>query len=194
MVPHAVVPESTDSDLVRAARDGSEAAFAEIVSRYQGPLRAHCRRILDPAAAEDAVQQAFLKAFLSLGTAPGGDVLLRPWLYKIAQNCAIDMRRAGSPTEELELVHDTAGDNDHPAASYEGRERMRDIMRCLSALPTDQRRALVAREMEGRSYEEISAELGQTEGGVRQLIFRARSTMRRVAAPSSEVTAASFGA
>jgi hypothetical protein len=70
----------------------------------------------------------------------------------------------------------------HPAQQFEGAERLRDVMRGLRALPDDQRRALVARELEGRSYQEISDELGASHGGVRQLIFRARTTLRSTAA------------
>jgi RNA polymerase sigma factor (sigma-70 family) len=168
---------SPDSALVRRARLGSHAAFAQIVRRYESPLRAYCARLLGPSAAQDAVQQAFLQAFVALRDPHDErEVPLRPWLYRIAYNCAVDiLRRRDRDHEQLDPEMNGVP---QPQQVVERRETLRRLIGAMRALPEGQRRALVARELEGRSYQEISAELGASEGGVRQLIFRARSALR----------------
>jgi RNA polymerase sigma factor (sigma-70 family) len=163
--------------LVAAARWGSEAAFAQIVRRYERPLQSYCARRLDPALAKDAVQQTFLQALVALRR-PGieSELVLRPWLYRLAHRCAIDIaRRTSHEQAELDLPFDGVT---RPPQIFEQQERLHETIAAVRRLPSSQRRALVARELEGRSYQEISDELGHSQAGVRQLIFRARSALR----------------
>jgi RNA polymerase sigma factor (sigma-70 family) len=163
--------------LVKRARAGSDEAFAEIVRRYERPLQSYCARRLDTALAKDAVQQTFLRALRAMRRPDAErELILRPWLYRIAHRCAIDMQRQ-TRGEHLEL--DPSFDGvPQPPQIFEQQQRLRDTVAAVQKLPASQRRALVAREFEGRSYEEISAELGHSDAGVRQLIFRARSALR----------------
>ena len=174
--PHSLQHES-DERLVALTRAGSERAFAEITRRYQRPLRAYCSRLVGPERAQDAVQQALLQAFLSLRDRAPREIALRPWLYRIAHNCAVDLLRMGTwEYEQLDLESDGVP---QPPALFEQKEELRGLIAGMRQLPEAQRQALALRELEGRSYEEISARLGHTGSGVRQLIFRARSSLRK---------------
>src|SRR5437660_13246 len=76
----------SDDRLVSLTRAGSERAFAEIMRRYQRPLYVFCLQFLGAGRAEDAVQQAFLQAFVALRDGAHREIALRPWLYRIARN------------------------------------------------------------------------------------------------------------
>ncbi len=170
----------SDDRLVALARSGSEHAWAEITRRYERLLRAYCARFVGASRAEDAVQQTFLQAFLALRDGTRREIALRAWLYRIAHNCAIDVLRKNSPDhEQLDLEYDGVA---QPPILFEQREEVRQLVARMRDLPDAQRQALALRELEGRSYEEISAQLGHSGSGVRQLIFRARTTLRNSAA------------
>jgi RNA polymerase sigma factor (sigma-70 family) len=167
----------SDERLVALTRAGSERAFAEVTRRYQSALRAYCSRLVGPERAQDAVQQALLQAFLSLRDRAPREIVLRPWLYRIAHNCSIDLIRIGSwDHEQLDLESDGVP---QPPALLEQKEELRGLIAGMRRLPDAQRQALTLRELEGCSYAEISARLGHTGSGVRQLIFRARTALRK---------------
>jgi sigma-70-like protein len=107
------------------------------------------------------------------------ELQLGPWLHRIAHNTAIDsLRRMDSHWEEL----DDRMDGVEPThAAAERRARFHSVMSNMGELPERQRRALVLRELEGRSYDEIATTLGVTGDGVRQLLNRARNSMRAAA-------------
>jgi RNA polymerase sigma factor (sigma-70 family) len=168
----------SDSRLVDLVRAGNDRAFEAIVLRYHRPLLRHCRRLLPAGRAEDAVQQALLRALEAM-RADERELQLGPWLHRIAHNTAIDsLRRMDSHWEEL----DERMDGVEPThAAVERRARFQSVMTNMGELPERQRRALVLRELEGRSYDEIAVTLGVTGDGVRQLLNRARNTMRAAA-------------
>jgi RNA polymerase sigma factor (sigma-70 family) len=166
----------SDDRLVAAAREGHEQAYDEILRRYRSPLQSYCTQLLGPSRAEDAVQQALLQALIALRSGQSRSIALRPWLYRIAHNCAIDLlRKNGWNYEELDLEYDGVA---QPPQLVEQKERLGELVASLLTLPYKQRRALTLRELEGRSYGEIAHELGRTTASVRQLIFRARTTAR----------------
>jgi RNA polymerase sigma factor (sigma-70 family) len=171
---------ASDDGLVALTRAGSERAFAEIMRRYQRPLQFYCMHLVGAPRAEDAVQQAFMQAFISLRDGARREIALRPWLYRIARNCAIDLLRK-QPFDHDELDPEFDGMPQTPGV-FEQKEELARIVAAIQALPEGQRRALTLRELEGRSYGEISAELGHTDSGVRQLIFRARTALRNLGA------------
>jgi RNA polymerase sigma factor (sigma-70 family) len=171
---------ASDECLVALTRGGSERAFAEIMRRYQRPLQFYCVHLVGAPRAEDAVQQAFMQAFVSLRDGERREISLRPWLYRIARNCAIDLLRK-QPFDHDQLDPDFDG-MPQPPGVFEQKEELARIVAAIQALPERQRRALTLRELEGRSYGEISAELGHTDSGVRQLIFRARTALRNLGA------------
>ena len=170
----------SDDRLVALARSGSERAWDEIMRRYGRQLRSYCSRFVGAGRAEDAVQQTFLQAFLALRDGSEREIALRAWLYRIAHNCAIDVLRKSAPEyEQLDLESDGVA---QPPTLFEQREEIRRLVARMRDLPDAQRQALALRELEGRSYEEISAQLGHSGSGVRQLIFRARTALRNGAA------------
>jgi RNA polymerase sigma factor (sigma-70 family) len=165
----------SDARLVDLVRAGNDRAFDAIVLRYHRPLLRHCRRLLPAARAEDAVQTSFLRALEAI-RANQRELQLSAWLHRIAHNTAIDaLRRLDSDWEELG-EHIDGVEPTHAAA--ERRARFHSVVAGMGALPERQRRALVLRELEGRSYEEIATTLGVTGAGVRQLLNRARNAMR----------------
>ena len=163
-----------DRRLVKLVREGYEAAFDEIVRRYRKPLDRFAAAIVG-GRSEDVTQDAFSKALLALrGTS--AEIELRPWLYRIVRNTALnDLRDGPPPAEELS---ETIPGGRSAAAEAERREEIAELMERLRALPEPQRAALVMRELEGLSHEEIAAALGVSGGAARQAIYRARLALR----------------
>ncbi len=163
-----------DRRLVRLVREGYETAFEEIVRRYRRPLDRFAAAIVG-GRSEDVTQDAFSKALLALRGSEK-EIELRPWLYRIVRNTALNELRSRPPaTEEL----DEAIPGGHSAAvEAERRGEMAELMRRLRSLPEPQRAAIVMRELEGLSHEEIAAALGVSGGAARQAIHRARTALR----------------
>lgn len=171
--------QPADAFLLRAAREGDPRAYEAIVARYREPLRRSCARIT-PDRAEDAVQQALLSAWLALQR--GADVReLRPWLYSIARNAAIDQAR-GIRSEHVELGPEVPGGED-PAHAEARRREVGEVLEAVAALPERQRRALVDTALHGRATEAVAVDLGLSGGALRQLVHRARTSVR-AAVPS----------
>jgi RNA polymerase sigma factor (sigma-70 family) len=163
-----------DRRLVKLVREGYETAFEEIVRRYRKPLDRFAAAIVG-GRSEDVTQDAFSKALLALrGTT--AEIELKPWLYRIVRNTALNEIRDSPPaTEEL----GEAIPGGHSAAiEAERREEIGELMERLRALPEPQRAAIVMRELEGLSHEEIAAALGVSGGAARQAIYRARLSLR----------------
>ena len=167
-----------DKRLVALAREGHDPAFAVIVDRYGAQLERYCARLLGPARAEDAVQQAFVNAHAAM-RASDAELALKPWLYRIAHNAALNVLRAAKD-ESVALDEDRPGAT-QTADVVELREQLRETLASIQALPAAQRDALLLREVEGRSHEEIAAALGVTAGGARQHLHRARVSLRAAA-------------
>jgi RNA polymerase sigma factor (sigma-70 family) len=172
-VPHDA---PTDERLALLARAGSVRAFELIVVRHGRELRRYCARFTSDSEADDLVQETFIRAH---GALTGGARVrnLRSWLYRIAHNLALNlMREPGRRRSET-----GPGVPQHaPSAQAlsERRDRLRAIVAGVTRLPPRQREALVLHELEGRSYDEIAARLQVTRGAVRQLLSRARATLR----------------
>src|SRR5919107_123446 len=143
-----------DRRLVDLVREGYEGAFEEIVRRYRRPLDRFAAAIVG-GRSEDVTQDAFSKALLALRGSEA-EIELRPWLYRIVRNTALnDLRDRAPRTEQLA---ETIPGSRSAAAEAEARE--------------------VMRELEGLSHEEIAAALGVSGGAARQAIFRARASLR----------------
>src|SRR3954468_24675180 len=181
----------SDDRLVVLARAGHERAFEAMVERYRGPLLRAARRYLPEARAEDALQQAYISAWSALQR--GDDVRdLRAWLYRIVHNTALNqLRVAGYDYAELE---DSLRGTDAPQEEMERRAIVRQTLTGLAALPDRQREALLQIAVEGRSQEEVARELGVSEGAVRQLVHRARLTLRAAATAVTPLPVATWAA
>jgi RNA polymerase sigma factor (sigma-70 family) len=163
-----------DRRLVTLVREGYENAFEEIVRRYGRPLTRYATAIVG-GRAEDVTQDAFSKALLALRR-DGAEIELRPWLFRIVRNTALNDLRDSPPSPEV-LAEAIAGGR-NPAEELERCEELTDLMQRLQSLPEPQRAAIVMREMEGLSHEEIAAALGVSGGAARQTIHRARRALR----------------
>jgi RNA polymerase sigma factor (sigma-70 family) len=164
----------SDHRLVTLVRDGYETAFEEIVRRYGRPLTRYAAAIVG-GRSEDVTQDAFSKALLALRHNET-EIELRPWLFRIVRNTALNDLRDRPPSAEV-LVEALAGGR-NPVEELEQREELVDLIARLQALPEPQRAAIVMRELEGLSHDEIAAALGTTGGGARQAIHRARTALR----------------
>ena len=155
-------------------REGYELAFEEIVRRYRKPLGRYAAAIVG-SRSEDVTQDAFSKALLALRR-DDCEIDLRPWLYRIVRNTALnDLRDRPAAAEELA---ETIAAGRSPGEVAEQREELTDLMRRLRALPQPQRAAIVMRELEGLSHDEIATALGLSGGAARQAIYRARQALR----------------
>jgi RNA polymerase sigma factor (sigma-70 family) len=172
-----VLRTQPDERLVAMARDGGRPAFDEIVRRHRSALSAFAGSLAPASRAEDVVQESLLKAFIALqqGAEPE---LLRAWLFRIVRNTAIDEQRGTRLHEELDENYDGV---EQPPQAVERRAELAALMLAIQDLPTAQRQAIVQRELEGRGHEEIGRALDLSPGSVRQLIYRARHTLREAA-------------
>jgi RNA polymerase sigma factor (sigma-70 family) len=166
-----------DERLVTLVREGHDRAFEEIVRRFRSPLVGFARGFVGPDRAEDVVQGALLRAYDAL-LAGDSRIVLRPWLYRIVRNGAISELRATRAEDHLDESIDGVL---QPPDVVEDRERFRSIVERVKDLPAAQREALVRTELAGAGHEDIAASLGTTPGGVRQLVFRARTALRDAA-------------
>ena len=163
-----------DSRLVSLARGGYREAFEEIARRYGANLTSFAGSIVPAHRAEDVVQEALIKAYRALPRS-NADLNLRAWLYTIVRNTALNDLRDERVHEHLDENWDGVP---QPAEVAARRAELAVLFQRIKGLPPQQREALVRRELEGRSHEEIAAAIGGSPGAVRALIFRARSALR----------------
>ena len=177
-------PKPTDADLVAAALDGRGEAFGDLFTRYGGRLHNGLAKALgSPEEAADVTQEAFLKAFRKLGTFRGASGFYT-WLYRIALNTAASRRRsAARKPMRFGLSREPTDAAGGPPDAAERTERNALVRAALGSLPEDYRTAMVLREIEGFSYEQISAVLGVPVGTVRSRLHRGRSELRERLAP-----------
>ena len=162
-----------DEVLVGAARAGDDAAFSELVRRHQARVyRVALRMLGSDADAQDAAQEAFVAAWLALARFRG-ESSVATWLYRIVTNRCLS-RLAPRPGEPPVQARDIAVEAHDPARLAEHRAHADAISRAVAALPADQRAALVLRDYEGLSYEEIAVVLRIGVGAVKSRIHRAR--------------------
>jgi RNA polymerase sigma factor (sigma-70 family) len=177
--PLRPLPMQSDARLVELVRAGHERAFDALARRYRRPLLAYAGRLLGAEGrAEDALQQALLKAWIALRDGAEIDDV-RAWLYRIVHNSAVTiLRRAQLDCVELNEALDAAA----PASEPESRLVMREMLGSLAALPELQRRAILLTAVSGRSHGEAAEVLGLSDGAVRGLVYRARASIRSAAA------------
>lgn len=172
---HPTLRVQSDQRLTDLAAGGFEPAFEVLVLRHRPALLRYCTRILGPDRAEDVVQKTFIRAYEVIVDGVRVDNL-RPWLFRVAHNAALDSLKDRS-LHHVELDEGLNG-VERPDQAFERSERLRDVVAAVQKLPPRQRDAIVLRELEGRSYEEIAREMTLSGGAVRQLLARARTTLR----------------
>ena len=177
-----------DQALVERAQGGDKHAFDQLVSKYQRKLgRLLSRFIRDPAEVEDVSQEAFIKAYRALPSFRG-DSAFYTWLYRIGINTAKNYlvaqgRRAPTLTEfdseEAETFEsaDQLRDINTPESLLLSKQIGETVNGAIDALPEELRTAIVLREIEGLSYDEIASMMDCPIGTVRSRIFRAREAV-----------------
>ncbi|MGI8862940.1 MAG: RNA polymerase sigma factor [Solirubrobacteraceae bacterium] len=165
----------SDERLARLVGAGSERAFAVLYERHHQPLYRYCRSMLrHDADAQDALQSAMAGAFAALKREQR-DAPLRPWLYRIAHNEAISVLRRRRPEAELSDLAEAPGGSVED--QVDGRARLSQLVADMRELPERQRAALLMRELNGLSHEEISLALETSVGNAKQTIFEARHSL-----------------
>jgi RNA polymerase sigma factor (sigma-70 family) len=166
-----------DEKLIAMARAGNAGAFETIVDRYQGRLLGFCRQMLGSTEdAEDVLQEVFVNAYRAM-LADEREINLRPWLYRIARNrCLNHLRKPTADAQEsMDMV--PAVEAASTAERVHNREEFRQILSDVNKLPETQRSALLLREMDALSYEEIAAAMDTTVPSVKSLLVRARISL-----------------
>jgi RNA polymerase sigma-70 factor (ECF subfamily) len=177
-----------DAELVARVQRGDKKAFDLLVLKYQRKImRLLSRMIRDPAEVEDVAQEAFIKAYRALPQFRG-DSAFYTWLYRIAINTARNWlasngRRPSTPNalenEDGETFNETdnLSDISTPESMVASREIAETVNAAIQGLPEELRTAIVLREIEGMSYEDIAQSMGCPIGTVRSRIFRAREAV-----------------
>ena len=178
----------TDQQLVQRAQRGDLRAFDLLVLKYQGRIAALVSRyVSDAGEVEDVTQEAFIKAYRALGKFRG-DSAFYTWLYRIAVNAAKNHlvakgRRPGANAtiEDAEGLDEGGllSESASPEALAMGGELAEVVESALNALPDELKAALMLREFDGLSYDDIADVLGCPVGTVRSRIFRAREAIDR---------------
>jgi len=181
--------ESTDAQLVRRVQKGDKGAFDLLVLKYQHKIVSLVMRyVRDPDMALDITQEAFLKAYRALPRFRG-DAAFYTWMYRIAVNTAknyLAAQRRRPMDVELDMqdpdqfdLHAKLKDTDTPEAMTLSYELQTTVEKAIAALPDDLRTAIVLRELDGMSYEEIAETMECPVGTVRSRIFRARDAISK---------------
>ena len=177
-----------DAELVARVQAGDKQAFDLLVLKYQRKImRLLSRMIRDQAEVEDVAQEAFIKAYRALPQFRG-DSAFYTWLYRIAINTArnwlsSNSRRPSTPSsyenEDGETFDemDNLTDNTTPESELASRQISQTVNKAIEDLPEDLRTAIVLREIEGMSYEDIAQSMNCPIGTVRSRIFRAREAI-----------------
>ena len=171
----------SDERLVALVRRGSTSAFEILVSRYESRLLAFCRHLLGSREdAEDVLQEVFAAAFNAMN-ADDRPINVRPWLYRIARNRSLNhLRRAQAVGVDSMDIH--LSDNGATTADkVHEREEFRLLVGDIHELPETQKTALVLREMDALSYEQIAEAMETTVPSVKSLLVRARVSLAEAA-------------
>jgi RNA polymerase sigma-70 factor (ECF subfamily) len=182
-----------EARLISRLREGDLGAFEELVAHFERPIYALCFRLLgDAEEARDAAQETFLKVYRGLNGFRG-EAGLKTWIYRVAINQAMNQRRwwrrrHRDETISLDITRGQSettlgnllpGRASSPEADAISSERERSIMRALGEIKEEYRIALMLREIEELSYEEIAETLSISIGTVKSRIARGREELRR---------------
>lgn len=188
--------KNTDQQLVARVQQGDKAAFDLLVLRYQSRIiNLVSRFVRNPSDALDVTQEAFLKAYRAMPSFRG-DSAFYTWLYRIAVNTAknwlaIQSRRSADSEMDYEEIERIEGNSALREYATPERLLLKDeiqatVIAAIEELPEDLRLAIMLREVEGLSYEEIASVMECPIGTVRSRIFRAREAIDKQLKPLIE--------
>ena len=178
----------TELQLVEAAQQGDQEAFAQLVRSYEKRIFALTLRMCkNPDDAAEAAQEAFLAAWQGLKFFRG-ESSFSTWLYRLASNACVDLLRkegrhsaaAGPSLNDEELNIDVPDHQPSPQEAAERKELRAQIEEGLAALSPEHRQVLILREMHQLSYDEIADTLDLDVGTVKSRISRGRKQLRKI--------------
>ncbi len=197
--------ETFDEQLVEALRDGSEDAYETLIQRFQHPVyNLICRLLDDASEAPDVMQEVFLKVFRKIGSFRGQSSL-KTWLYRIAVNEAYNQRRFFSRHRKQEVGLERTDEEgvsyreilpDQCRSPFEivaGLETQELVAEALKAINPSFRAAVVLRDIEEMSYEEVAEVLQVNLGTVKSRILRGREALAKKIASRLEKSESSSG-
>ena len=171
----------SDERLIALTRRGNHGAFEALVQRYQPRLLAFCRHMLSSQEdAEDVLQEVFTAAFNAM-CADERPINARPWLYRIARNRSLNHLRRPQPSgqDSMDIFERDGGAS--TADTVHKREEFRQIVADVHELPETQRTALLLREIDALSYDQIAEAMDTTIPSVKSLLVRARVSLAEAA-------------
>lgn len=182
-----------DRRLIADCLGGRRDAFGDLVSRYQARLYNAAIRLVDnPEDAADVVQDAFLNAYQSLHSFKG-DAEFFTWLYRIAFNTAISLKRKKRAAVSLDaagldggIEPDDPSDYVKPGLALERSEDERQLQDAIARLSHEHREVLLLKDIEGLKYEDIAEVLGVPIGTIRSRLHRARLELRDLLQPDQD--------
>lgn len=181
-----MVDPGSDPALIDRARGGDKDAFRQLVERYQKRIYAVIRGMVrNDEDAFELTQEVFVKLYTNLDSFQGQSAFYT-WLYRVAVNLTIDFRRKEwrvrkdeyDDTVATGAVERSMPIDSSPHRTYKQKEILRRLDEALSVLNADQRAAIVLREVEGLSYQEIADTLGCSQGTVMSRLFYARKKLQ----------------
>lgn len=171
----------SDERLIALVRRGNHGAFEVLVGRYQSRLLAFCRHMLGSREdAEDVLQEVFAAAFNAI-LADDRPINARPWLYRIARNRSLNHLRRAQPIGVDSMDVHLAEHGATTADKVHKREEFRELIADVQDLPETQRTALLLREIDALSYEQIAEAMETTIPSVKSLLVRARVSLAEAA-------------
>jgi len=180
-------PEINEYDLIVQAKQGDRQAYGQLVRRHhQGVINVVYRMCGDAAVAEDAAQEAFIRAWQHLSKfRPHSS--FRNWVYRIATNAAVDMLRKERKVCDVDIdVLPLTSTQGQPEKQAIRKNRSAQVQAAVLALPPASRSALILREYEGLSYQEIADTLDIPIGTVMSRLNYARKQLRTALTPHLE--------
>ena len=179
--PSALLRLQSDERLIALTRRGHHAAFEVLCSRYQSRLLSFCRHMLaSKEDAEDVLQEVFAAAFNAV-LADDRPINVRPWLYRIARNRSLNHLRRNTATGVDSMDIHFAENGLSTSDKVLRRESFRELIADVHELPETQRTALLLREIDALSYEQIAEAMETTVPSVKSLLVRARISLAEAA-------------
>jgi len=186
MAAAAASAEAREDELVAGAQAGNAEAFEALFRRYRDRITTFVRSsVRDEGRTEDLVQEIFFSAHSSLPSL-SHPAAFRTWLYQIARNACLDEARRRSRQDDLILGWEEFPPPDERIVIHNHdadrvllqKEELTDLTQALDGLPSSQHQALVLRELEGMSYDEIGQRMQLSRHAVESVLFRARRGLK----------------
>lgn len=171
---HVLLSALPDERLAKLAAQGSTPAFAVIYKRHHQDVYRYCQSVIgNEQDARDALQETMIKAMRAL-QGERRDIALRPWLFRIAHNESVTLMRKRRPSTSLESIAELPATGDDADLA---RERVHELFDDLAHLTHRQRGALVMRELNGMSFQEIATTMSISAAAAKQTVYEARQAL-----------------